>query len=343
MLSIIIPVFNRKQCVAEMIKCIISQTFADWELLLVDDGSTDDTFEMMLKYATVDKRIKVIRRDRLPKGGSTCRNIGLEKADGEYLIFFDSDDLISLTCLENRVHFMNENKNVDFGIFRARSFQNSLDLENARFSTSDYTYGIDKNVKNPISKLLRGEYPFVVCTNIYRKVAIQNKNIKWDEKMSVLQDIDFNLDTLFKGLKYAYADYTDFDYFVRVSHDSNSVSSNLSDDIKYNSAKYFINKTLLNIKLSKSKEYKNDFWGFILFYFNRIINDKIKVKDYLLFCSNYYSKFRVSKLNFILTFSYLSNKYNYNKKVIVILQYFLFPKLLFKRKVLILIKKSNLF
>ena len=168
LVSVIIPTYNRISLVEAMIKCIIAQTYTDWELILVDDGSIDGTYEMMLSTLRQMKRFLLLKRNRSPKGGQVCRNIGFDNSKGKYVIFFDSDDLISRTCLEKRVRFMQENDFVDFGIFKARSFQNIIDLENRHFAPVDYTYGINKNEKNPITKLLRGEYPFAYA-QIYIK------------------------------------------------------------------------------------------------------------------------------------------------------------------------------
>ena len=66
--SIIIPIFNRKELVSSMINSVINQTFQNWELLLIDDGSTEDTLEMLHQFTIVDKRIYLYKRDKHPKG-----------------------------------------------------------------------------------------------------------------------------------------------------------------------------------------------------------------------------------------------------------------------------------
>ena len=121
--SIVIPNFNNTQYLKEIVDCIKRQTFLDWELIVVDDVSTDNSYEFALELAISDSRITVLQRDRLPKGGQTCRNIGLKNAKGKYVIFLDSDDLISDNCLKQRVEFMQNNLDIDFGIFKAHSFK----------------------------------------------------------------------------------------------------------------------------------------------------------------------------------------------------------------------------
>ena len=94
-LSIIMTVFNHRDEVRTMIASILANDFNAWELLAVDDGSGEDTLQLLESYAAVDSRIRVVRRSRQPKGAQTCRIIGLEMARGEFVIVFDSDDYIA--------------------------------------------------------------------------------------------------------------------------------------------------------------------------------------------------------------------------------------------------------
>ena len=115
--SIIIPVYNRPLLVAEAIESVLAQSNPNWELIVVDDGSTDHTWEVLESYAAKDERIRVFKRDREPKGAPTCRNIGAGMARGEYLIFFDSDDLLLPHCVEGRLNACKENPGMDFLVF----------------------------------------------------------------------------------------------------------------------------------------------------------------------------------------------------------------------------------
>ncbi len=91
--SVIVPTYNRKHTLARCIESVMSQSFQDWELLIVDDGSTDDTIQLVSKYQSKDDRVKYLIRDSSkPKGASACRNMGIENAIGKYIAFLDSDD-----------------------------------------------------------------------------------------------------------------------------------------------------------------------------------------------------------------------------------------------------------
>lgn len=91
-ISIIVPVYNAEKTLNRCVDSILSQTFQDWELLLIDDGSTDRSGELCDQYATKDQRIKVFHKKN--GGVSSARNIGLDHAKGEWITFIDSDDYI---------------------------------------------------------------------------------------------------------------------------------------------------------------------------------------------------------------------------------------------------------
>lgn len=97
-ISIIIPVFNREKIVARTLDSIICQSFKDWECIIVDDFSTDSTWNVLLKYADLDPRIHAYRNER-QKGACGARNTGLDKAKGGFIQFFDSDDKMYPTLL----------------------------------------------------------------------------------------------------------------------------------------------------------------------------------------------------------------------------------------------------
>ena len=100
-LSIIIPVYNTKDCLEKCVDSCINQTYSNLEILLVDDGSTDGTGILCDKLKEKDTRIRVFHK---PNGGSSsARNLGLKEAKGEYFGFVDSDDFISHTMYENLV------------------------------------------------------------------------------------------------------------------------------------------------------------------------------------------------------------------------------------------------
>lgn len=109
--SIIVPVYNVEKYLDECIQSIINQTYSNWELILIDDGSTDKSGAICLKYAEKDDRIIYFYKENT--GQSDSRNIGITKAGGDYMIFVDSDDYIDVDSLERFAVSINEWGNPD--------------------------------------------------------------------------------------------------------------------------------------------------------------------------------------------------------------------------------------
>ena len=103
-ISIITPSFNRADIIHETAQSIFNQTYPYWEWVIVDDGSTDNSWEVINEFAAKDPRVKIYKRDREPKGACSCRNIAIERSTGSYLLFLDSDDLLASFCLEQRIN-----------------------------------------------------------------------------------------------------------------------------------------------------------------------------------------------------------------------------------------------
>ena len=114
LVSIIIPTYNRKWIIEDTLLSVISQTYINWECIIVDDNSTDNTIELINKYAKIDDRFKfIIKPITNIKGASVSRNIGLQNAKGKYIQFLDSDDLLAKNKLEVQIKLLEkENYNV---------------------------------------------------------------------------------------------------------------------------------------------------------------------------------------------------------------------------------------
>jgi len=118
LISVIVPVFNTGKFVGMTIDSVINQTYTKWELLLIDDCSTDNSVEVCRGYADSDPRIKVISLDR-NSGALAARNLGIKTATGRFLCFLDSDDTFEPEKLSTQVSFMLAgNVPVSFTIFQ---------------------------------------------------------------------------------------------------------------------------------------------------------------------------------------------------------------------------------
>lgn len=124
LISIIIPNFNRATLIEETLDSILAQTYQNWECIVVDDGSTDHSVEVIKNYVEKDSRFKLIQRlPNYPKGANACRNIGIENAVGQYVILFDSDDLMTPNHIQEKAAIVTSD-DYDFAITKTEYFNN---------------------------------------------------------------------------------------------------------------------------------------------------------------------------------------------------------------------------
>ena len=206
--SIITPSFNRADIVHETAASIFSQTYPHWEWMIVDDGSTDNSWEILQEFAKKDKRVKLLRRTREPKGACTCRNIAVEHSTGKYLIFLDTDDILASFCLEQRVQAMKQEPSCDFIIFPMLLFKNKPeDLK--------LLWNIDKD-EDDLNRILKGDPICQGTGTLWKKTSFQQVGM-WKEELKLWQDIELHIRSILWPLKYTKRMDLRPDVFLRIS------------------------------------------------------------------------------------------------------------------------------
>src|SRR5262245_9759520 len=119
-ISILMPTYNRATLIGETIESILNQTYQDWELIIVDDGSDDDTEQLVSQFK--DQRIQFYKAGRIAINGK-IKNIGIEKANGELIALIDSDDLWAETKLEKQVAALQEYPDAGFSLTGGFNFR----------------------------------------------------------------------------------------------------------------------------------------------------------------------------------------------------------------------------
>ena len=146
MVSIIIPVYNAEPHLYDTLTSIRSQTFQNWECICVDDGSTDQSHEIASKLALEDTRFRIYHRpEHLPKGGNSCRNYGFEKSKGEYIQWFDADDLMRPGMIERKAVRLSTNARLDFVVSKV------AELANDQLIYVDYQMDSDNRLEDFLS------------------------------------------------------------------------------------------------------------------------------------------------------------------------------------------------
>lgn len=187
-ISIIVPVYNAEQWLERCINSIVAQTYADWELLLVDDGSTDRSGDICDRYAASDPRIQVFHK---PNGGvSSARNLGLDHAKGEWITFVDADDYIPVQSLQYLVN--NNNEDLIIGAYeiigQPKTIDIKLDIDTVQLQD------IDSLVNEYIGTSLLSS-PW--C-KLFKNYIITKYQIHFNEKIILGEDAIFVLEYLLK-------------------------------------------------------------------------------------------------------------------------------------------------
>ena len=118
--SIIMPTWNRAAYIMESVESILSQTYKNWQLIIVDDGSTDNTEELISKIK--DSRVQFYKAGKIGLG-IRLKNIGIEKSDGELIAFMDSDDILAPSKLEKQVAVLLDYPEAGFSLTGGYNFQ----------------------------------------------------------------------------------------------------------------------------------------------------------------------------------------------------------------------------
>ncbi|MEZ7497274.1 glycosyltransferase family 2 protein [Flavobacterium sp. Arc3] len=268
LISIIIPTYNRANLICDALDSVLAQTYTNWECIIVDDGSTDNTPVIINAYLKKNTRFNYCRRPEIKsKGPSSCRNVGLDNANGKYVIFLDSDDLLVPTCLENRIKFALQNLEFDFWIFKMSAFEETID--NVKFVYENIQ---EKNESEWCKKeFMKGIQPFVVTGPLWKKSVLLELN-GFNEEMTMIEDPELHLRALKKGFKLKYANFLNSDCYYRLS--VTSVKYTLYSEL---------NNNLLFFKIYLNKEDRE-----VVFYFKKMIHklalDKKYIKGYFQFC-----------------------------------------------------------
>lgn len=201
--SIIIPNYNKACYIQRSLDSVLSQTIQDWEAIVVDDCSTDESWELIQEFARRDARISAYRND-VNRGGNYCRNLGIDQSKGEFLIFLDSDDWLVSDCVEGRINEISlpENSNVDMLLFK---------MVGAGDGKCGAVYSAG-NLTTALYRFLRHEMPWQTMMPIMRRRVFEKVG-KFDEAFPRLQDVEFFSRCLLMGIKLGLARRTSYDCF----------------------------------------------------------------------------------------------------------------------------------
>lgn len=231
MISIIIPMYNSSDTIIDTIKSVLQQKYKNIEVVVVDDGSSDDSFSKVKECFQSNDQVKILRQDN--KGVSAARNLGISKSTGEYLTFVDADDQVSEDIYINLLNSLKEfNSDITFTNIEIVDFNGKSHLENnlgnlklagkqildqflPRFlAGNDYDYESD---------LIKGS----VCRILVRSDIIRKGNITFMEELTYMEDLIFILQVLLVSNRVSTIDSYDYYYIHRSNSTVFSYQQNL--------------------------------------------------------------------------------------------------------------------
>lgn len=195
MLSVVMPVYNAGERLHKAITCVLNQTYQNFELILVDDGSTDGSEIVCDEYAARDNRVIV---KHVANGGvSSARNFGISVSNGKYIAFIDADDIIAPDAYKKCIDQLT-NSDAELVIFGMHfDYYMKGELKNSRiFTAGDFELGISNSLDSHFFELYNANYLTPVWNKVYASALIKRNDIKFNTNMAILEDFAFVLDFL---------------------------------------------------------------------------------------------------------------------------------------------------
>lgn len=221
LVSVIIPVYNAEEYLDKCIRSVLSQTYKNTEIILINDGSTDRSMELCEIYALNEKNIKLFSQQN--SGASSARNVGLTNSTGDYIVFVDSDDWIMPTYIEDLYNSLIEYSAdmiiVDYFIER----DSELIYRKKQGLTNVYT-----NIETLNNIFDKDKYMGYLWNKIYQAEIIKGNNIVFNTELRVWEDLLFCCQYISKINKIVYIQKPIYVYLER----KNSLTKNTSFDVQ---------------------------------------------------------------------------------------------------------------
>ncbi len=191
MVSVIVPVYNAEKYIEKCVMSILSQTYGDIEVLLIDDGSTDQSGHIIDNIAKTDSRISVLHTEN--RGVAKARNCGIARSKGEYIAFLDSDDQMDAHFIEKAISAI---KDSDYVSCAFKTFD-----ENSELALIDYmtTFSDSVSIKEYLHEMLKfqaGAYWGANWGKLYNSQIIKHYQIQFEPDVQFAEDFRFNLSYL---------------------------------------------------------------------------------------------------------------------------------------------------
>ena len=281
MVSIIIPNYNKSKYIEETISSVLNQDYIDWECIIIDDFSSDNSVSIISRLINNEKRFHLIK-NLSNKGANFSRNLGLNKSKGDFIIFLDADDVLDENCLKFRVDILLNEPNLDFAVFPVGTFYNFL-------GDNDFIWNNFSGVH--LDRFLYHDLPWLICSVIWKKEFLDNLG-GFSENFHRMQDVEFHSRVLIKSNPiYKTFDSLKPDCFYRISNQRisdffifcrNDIDAKIMFVNKFSNI--LVEENPYKLKLLSGTIFES--YNLIFNYFNKGLIDRNEYNELLIHISN---------------------------------------------------------
>lgn len=291
-LSVIIPVYNVEEYLRECLDSVCNQTLTDIEIICIDDGSTDNSLDILNEFASKDSRIKIITKEN--GGQATARNLGIKEAQGEYVAFVDSDDFIEPEMFE-KLYAKSKENNLDIAMCKIATYDNQT--EEIKDNVWYYMMGVFRDFEKDIfnhkdTKEFTCHIAVTPYNKIYKNSLLKDNNILFPEGV-IFEDEKFFYDTYLRADRISIVD--EFLYYYRVNRKGSTVDITKENDYtdiipiskqiretfkdtgNYEDYKILLANRFIHLQLSRftqtSPKYKEKFFNLMKEDLNELLED----------------------------------------------------------------------
>lgn len=259
LVSIIIPVFNRELLLRETLDSILTQTYSEWECIIIDDGSIDSSLNVAKDFENKDDRFRAYCRPWYKKkGANLCRNYGFKLSRGKYILWFDSDDIMDSRMLEFAINYMNKS-NCKMWIIPAVYF--NINISNI---ISRSTFSKEMIGNNPAFEIFTMKYFFQTSQVIFRHSSLFNLKQIFNTNLLRNQETDFFIRLLLNNFNFSII--SNALVYLR-KHDDSITSKHLALDSSIKYLNDFDAYKLIYKSFKKSKFFNDEIFSHFSKYF----------------------------------------------------------------------------
>lgn len=222
--SVIVPIFNVENYLNRSIKSILNQTFKNFEVILINDGSIDKSLSICEEYYKKDKRIKII--NQVNQGVSTSRNIGIEISKGKFIMFIDPDDELEEDAIEYLYNLINR-YNADIACYRMKTYKNNILKSNINIDENIKVYCNDEIIREQVNK---ATFLHSSCNKLYSRKVINN--IRFNINIKYAEDSLFNFKVLSNSSTVVASNLQKYNYYINQSSTVNNFDNRRIDILK---------------------------------------------------------------------------------------------------------------